>query len=244
MKLDAGALDGCRPSPRWIARFRSAVAGGRLAVGDAVEKLVDDFVSQRLGLEGSIDEDAIGLEADPDIDDPPREAAESDLAGSSARKAAVRRFAQDGLLLGLAHRSALGSLLGVKLLGLGGVALLAAAAGPPLIRRLSALPSRSTYLHPFDREMTAQNRRLIRYCDDFIILARSKPEAEEALAAASESLKTRRLRINAEKTRVAGPDAPFEFLGYPFTAGGRVIARISEERADKPKVSLHDSKSG
>ena len=51
----------------------------------------------------------------------------------------------------------------------------------------------------------------------------SKAEAEDALDAASRALGSRRLKLNREKTRIVGPGEPFEFLGYQFTADGRIL---------------------
>ena len=158
--------------------------------------------------------------------------------GHELRRAAIRRLAQDGLLLGLSQRTALKALLSSKVLGLGGAAIALAIAAPPLVRKLSSLRSRSAgamqgspispllsnvYLHPFDQELTGHGYRLVRYCDDFIVTARSKAEAEEALEAANAALKMRRLRLNREKTRIVAPDEPFAFLGYQFTADGRIL---------------------
>jgi len=81
----------------------------------------------------------------------------------------------------------------------------------------------NVYLHPFDVELTGRGYRLVRYCDDFLITARSRPEAEAALNAAARALASRRLKLSRDKTRIVAPGEPFEFLGYQFTAEGRVL---------------------
>jgi hypothetical protein len=61
------------------------------------------------------------------------------------------------------------------------------------------------------------------YCDDFVILCQTENEANEALRATEASLAERRLRLHPEKTRLVSPSEPFDFLGYQFTADGRVV---------------------
>lgn len=75
---------------------------------------------------------------------------------------------------------------------------------------------------PFDRELTAQGLRLIRYCDDFVIQCRTEAEAQQALRAAEKALGERRLRLHPEKTRIISPSGEFEFLGYGFKRNGQV----------------------
>jgi hypothetical protein len=49
--LDAGVLDGARPSARWITHWRASIAGANMIVRDAVDNLLDDLLSNRLGAE-------------------------------------------------------------------------------------------------------------------------------------------------------------------------------------------------
>lgn len=78
------------------------------------------------------------------------------------------------------------------------------------------------YLHRFDRAMVQAGYEVVRYADDFVVLCRSKEEAEAAWKKAEETLREMRLELNAEKTRVidARKDR-FQFLGYEFWPGGR-----------------------
>ncbi len=238
--LDAGALDGTRPSINWLTRLRSSVAGANLAVRDAVNKLIDDFVSDRLGVAGAAasdgwpDEPANHAQALPELAEgqPPS-------AASRLTRAAASRLLQDGVLLALTQRAALGSLLTAKALGGIGAILALAIAAPPMIRKVRQMRTHdagalqgapispllsNVHLHPFDMAMTAKGYRLVRYCDDFVILCRDRAAAGEAMQQATALLKERRLRLNAEKTRLLSPDESFEYLGYGFTADQRVIA--------------------
>jgi hypothetical protein len=146
---------------------------------------------------------------------------------------------QDGLLLALAHRGVLRGLLNAKTLSLGGAALALAAVAPPAIRKLRAMAAPPTgalqgapispllsniHLHPFDVALTQRGLRLIRYCDDFVILCRTQAEAREAKKLAESLLRERKLRLSAEKTHVRAGDEAFDFLGYHFAADGRVVA--------------------
>lgn len=66
--LDAGALDGTRPTLVWMDRRGSRLAEVKLAAGDALRGLLDDFVSSRLGASSSVYQagfaDAEELDAD------------------------------------------------------------------------------------------------------------------------------------------------------------------------------------
>ena len=86
------------------------------------------------------------------------------------------------------------------------------------------------YLHAFDRAFSARGiGELVRYADDFVVLCRSKVEAEAALAAAGEMLAGLGLELHPDKTRVVdlreGREG-FDFLGCHFHA--RVSGRLLE----------------
>jgi RNA-directed DNA polymerase len=239
--LDAGVLDGSRPSARWIKHWRSSIAGANMAVRDAVGNLLDEFLSNRLGVERDlsfsdptngqsvlIDEEVISDSSE--ISTSPRK--------SGFGRAATRRLLQDGLLLAIAERAALRGAFAAKLLGIGGAAFLLAAAAPAVIRKLRETASPKTgalqgapispllsniYLHPFDLTFTEKGYRLVRYCDDFLILCRSEAEAQDALRFVETSLQERLLQLNPEKTRLVTPDEEFDFLGYHFNIDGSII---------------------
>jgi RNA-directed DNA polymerase len=226
--LDAGALDGTRPTRDWLARWQSSLAGVQLAARDAVNHLLDEYVTDRLGSTG---EDWGVTEFEEEAPTEPKK--------SGLGRAVARRVIQDGLLLALAHRGVLRGLLNAKTLSLGGAALALAAVAPPAIRKLRAMAAPPTgalqgapispllsniHLHPFDVALTQRGLRLIRYCDDFVILCRTQAEAREAKKLAESLLRERKLRLSAEKTHVRAGDEAFDFLGYHFAADGRVVA--------------------
>jgi len=75
------------------------------------------------------------------------------------------------------------------------------------------------YLTPFDNEMTGKGYRLTRYCDDWVVLCRTKAEAEKALKEAKRILEGMGLTIHPEKTRITHISWGFEFLGYKLKRG-------------------------
>ncbi len=80
----------------------------------------------------------------------------------------------------------------------------------------------NVYLHALDeaweRDCTHLGR-LVRYCDDFVVLCKTRPQAEEALRRIQEILEDLRLRLHPEKTRLVemglGKEG-FVFLGCYF----------------------------
>ena len=75
----------------------------------------------------------------------------------------------------------------------------------------------NVYLHPVDRLMAAEGFQLIRYADDFLVLARTKRRAEQGRRLVERLLRSRRLRLNLVKTRIAAPGETLNFLGAELT---------------------------
>lgn len=72
------------------------------------------------------------------------------------------------------------------------------------------------YLDRLDEVLLAENLRLVRYADDFLILCKDRPHAEEALEITEDLLATLHLRLNTTKTRIVNFDHGFRFLGVTF----------------------------
>lgn len=236
--LDAGALDGARPTPNFVARWRASLAGANLAVREAMNGMLNDLLSQKLGLDGeAFSASAFTDEALLEEDSATASGREMDTA-PSPRKAAMRRLVQDGLLLAIAERAAVRGLLSAKWLGLGGAAVALALAAPPVVKKLREMASPKTgalqgaplspllsnvYLTAFDRALTARGHKVIRYCDDFVIPCASESEARQAMRDAQDALKAKRLQFHSQKTRLVSPTESFVFLGYEFTPAGHVV---------------------
>jgi CRISPR-associated protein Cas1 len=72
------------------------------------------------------------------------------------------------------------------------------------------------FLEDFDRELEQSGRKLVRYADDFLILSKSRAEAEDALGRTKEVLSTLHLDFNWEKTQIVDFEEGFRFLGAYF----------------------------
>jgi group II intron reverse transcriptase/maturase/CRISPR-associated endonuclease Cas1 len=84
------------------------------------------------------------------------------------------------------------------------------------------------YLQSFDESTEKWGVRMIRYADDFIILTKSKEQAESTLAETAEYLSEIGLRLKKEKTCVKSVQDGFQFLGIKFT-GSEVEVTPEEE---------------
>jgi RNA-directed DNA polymerase len=94
------------------------------------------------------------------------------------------------------------------------------------------------YLHPLDLLMEQSGRRMVRYADDFVILCRTEAEAVAALRQVEAWVAANGLTLHPDKTRVGDSRQPghgFEFLGYRFEAGRRLVRKKSL-KAFKDKV--------
>lgn len=73
------------------------------------------------------------------------------------------------------------------------------------------------YLNPLDHLAAAHGYEMVRYADDFVILCRTRDEAEAALALVSAWVAEEGLTLHPEKTRIVSEaDDGFDFLGYHF----------------------------
>lgn len=72
------------------------------------------------------------------------------------------------------------------------------------------------YLDRFDEALLGAGHKLVRFADDFVILCRSRPQAEEALELTEEVLTALRLHLSREKTRIVDFNHGFRYLGVEF----------------------------
>lgn len=92
-------------------------------------------------------------------------------------------------------------------------------AGAPQGAVLSPLLS-NIYLNPLDHRMARRGYEMVRYADDFVILCRSKEQAEAALAEVRAWVTQAGLALHPDKTRIVdAASEPFEFLGFRFDKG-------------------------
>jgi group II intron reverse transcriptase/maturase len=102
--------------------------------------------------------------------------------------------------------------------------------GTPQVGVISPLLS-NIYLTPFDDEMTRRGHKLTRYADDWLVLCRTRAEAQLALNEATEILKRLGLTLHPEKTRIVHIELGFEFLGYKLKRGKGL--KLSEGKLSK-----------
>jgi len=76
------------------------------------------------------------------------------------------------------------------------------------------------FLTPFDRAMTAEGYVMVRWADDFVVLCRTRTEANRALIFARRFLsKQLGVELHPQKTQVVHVSQGFEFLGYKLKGG-------------------------
>jgi RNA-directed DNA polymerase len=89
------------------------------------------------------------------------------------------------------------------------------------------------YLDPLDRLMAERGYRMVRYADDFLILCRTRAEADAALALVEGWVASNGLSLHPTKTHVGDcvqPGQGFEFLGYRFECGRRHVRKKSLDK--------------
>ncbi len=72
------------------------------------------------------------------------------------------------------------------------------------------------YLHEFDELVTATDLKLVRYADDFLVLARSQERILQAKLEIINLLEAMGLMIHTEKTHITTFERGFRFLGHGF----------------------------
>ncbi|MDH4027713.1 MAG: CRISPR-associated endonuclease Cas1, partial [Nitrospirota bacterium] len=79
------------------------------------------------------------------------------------------------------------------------------------------------FLDSFDEEIMKWNVRMIRYADDFVIMARTKEEAENILSRTETVLSNMGLKLKKEKTSIVHIKEGFRFLGMKFGESEAVV---------------------
>jgi RNA-directed DNA polymerase len=87
------------------------------------------------------------------------------------------------------------------------------------------------YLNPLDHLLAAAGLALVRYADDFVILCRSRAEAEQALAKVQAWVEDNGLTLHPTKTRIVDARTEgFDFLGYTFRGDLRLPRQKSLDK--------------
>ena len=85
------------------------------------------------------------------------------------------------------------------------------------------------YLDPLDQLMAREGFQMVRYADDFVILCRTRQEAERALQTVQRWAAAAGLTLHPDKTSIVEESqrGGFDFLGYHFERGYRWACRKS-----------------
>jgi RNA-directed DNA polymerase len=118
-------------------------------------------------------------------------------------------------------------------------------AGAPQGAVLSPLLS-NVYLDALDHLLAERGYEMVRYADDFVILCRTREEAESALALVQSWVTKAKLTLHPEKTRIVDVrETSFDFLGYKFLKHRRFprkksLAKFKDTlRTKTPRTSGH-----
>lgn len=111
------------------------------------------------------------------------------------------------------------------------------AQGSPLSPLLANL-----YLDRFDHHLSQSSGQLVRYADDFIILTRTRQEAEQLLQTAQTELAQVGLNLGMDKTAIVDIEHGFRFLGHPF--GGQASDPALEVFAVPSRKSVYITEPG
>lgn len=110
-------------------------------------------------------------------------------------------------------------------------------AGTPQGSIISPLMA-NIYLHGLDKLFSNNNVRYVRFADDFVVMCRTRQDADKALVAIRNWVTRHGLILHPEKTHVGNcveKGQGFEFLGYRFEAGRRWV-RPKSLKALRDKV--------
>jgi len=72
------------------------------------------------------------------------------------------------------------------------------------------------YLHELDKALRREHLKVVRYADDFIVVAPTKQGRDRSLEVVRAALSALRLEMNMEKTRLTSFEEGFTFLGVTF----------------------------
>lgn len=85
-------------------------------------------------------------------------------------------------------------------------------------------------LDHLDWHLEKKGYKIVRYADDFVILCRTRFQAERALKNASELIDEMGLELSPEKTHIRHYKDGFDFLGFTISSRGARIRQKSEEK--------------
>lgn len=95
----------------------------------------------------------------------------------------------------------------------------------------------NVYLDDFDEAIEDAGLKLVRYADDFVVLAKSKSRIETAQALVDALLEAMGLELHPDKTRITNFQQGFHFLGHTFVRSLVVQdqGKSKREKASEPR---------
>ncbi len=108
--------------------------------------------------------------------------------------------------------------------------------GSPLSPLLANL-----FLDEFDEEIERHGGRLVRYADDFLVLYRTRAEADRVYETAVQAAHALALVLNRNKTTRLDLTEGFEFLGFSFERTDRWVAKPGEGPRHLQDLGWHES---
>ncbi|XHX77914.1 MAG: CRISPR-associated endonuclease Cas1 [Stenomitos frigidus ULC029] len=105
----------------------------------------------------------------------------------------------------------------------------------------------NVYLDDFDEILMAADLKLVRYADDFVVMAKSQPQIIQAQRDVAALLQSMGLQLHPDKTQITNFDRGFRFLGHAF-AGDLIVpvqkqqplALPTEEREEADRLIYAD----
>jgi RNA-directed DNA polymerase len=98
------------------------------------------------------------------------------------------------------------------------------------------------YLDPLDKLLAEQGVSMIRYADDFVLMCRTRDEADKALATVRDWCEVEGLTLHPDKTKLVDMGvykSCFDFLGYRFYRSPKRFSRLIRDKSlDKMEVKL------
>jgi RNA-directed DNA polymerase len=98
------------------------------------------------------------------------------------------------------------------------------------------------YLDPLDKLMEEAGVSMIRYADDFVLMCRTRDEADKALATVRTWCEAEGLTMHPDKTKLVDMGvykSCFDFLGYRFYRSPKRFSRLIRDKSlDKMEVKL------
>lgn len=84
-------------------------------------------------------------------------------------------------------------------------------------------------LNQLDWRLEEAGYRFVRYADDFVVVCKTRPQAEAALALVEEIMTDLGLSLSPEKTKIASYGKGYEFLGFRLSSRSRTMRPKSLE---------------